>query len=1805
MRHHPVSAAIASFLAGAVAVGVAASDPAWAPPPIERSVAVFDGRTGAPTTFDAMLDALADADAVFLGETHVDETTHRVELAVYDGLLQRRRGRVVLAMEMFDRDVQPALDAYVAGTIDEATFLARARPWAQYRSAYRPLIERARRDGLPVVGSNIPRALTRRIAMEGLGVLDTLTPEQRRAAPAELHPNTPAYWRRVDNAIRGHVGMMGGGGDDRRLTSTQTLWDNTMGESCASALDAHPGAAVLHVNGGFHSAYWDGTVRQFQIRRPDARVLTVDINPTRNPSVVEVDGTPVADFVVMAESRATDLNEGAYTVALDRTLDYQLHVPPTASDATPVPLLIWLGDDGLTARDGLDLWRDRLGDDVAVAVLEPPYRALLDDLSEGGRWFWPDSFAGDLGALVASTERAWAYLARHMPIDPARVCIAGEGTGATVVAAIALLGDRMDARAVAFEPRRYAGIKDFPLPLPEYRSDDARPDVTLTVVGADADEAWWREELDAYAAVGLPGAIERATDDASQRDRDQERRVREALGLDPAPVAAGEATPAVFVVDADSPRARHWARLYGLRHAAATGQPVAVLADAPTTEDGRAVLAASIHPDTVGEALPRCPGPFGGTTVLVLAPDAPEADVRAWLALEQNDPLNRTSRFHRVRIARTDAAAGDRALPRLLDELESSGRKNVLIVPAAFCADAATMRGLERLTRAAADRMTIRWLPGLGGGDLPVATTPAAAPIGVVGHDLHVTLDPATHHLAVTDVIALPPALRRAGASFTLNPALTITSSTPAVRRSGESDGDDVRYELASTPPGGVLSLVYDGVVDYGLGDQQEEYSRGMRDTRGVIGPEGVYLDGGTSWVARFGDEMLRFTVEVEAPADWHVISQGNGASDAAPGRARWDSAADLEQVYLVGGPLVVERETAGAVEVLVYLHAPDEALSRKYLDATARYIEMYRQLIGPYPYGKFALVENFWETGYGMPSFTLLGEQVIRLPFILHSSYPHEILHNWWGNSVFVDYASGNWCEGLTAYMADHLIQEQRGGGAEYRRNSLQKYRNYVKEGRDFPLAEFRNRHSAATEAVGYGKALMMFHMLRRHVGDDAFRRSMVDFYRTRRGTRASFDDIRASIQSVTGEDLRDFFTQWVRRPGAPSLRLTIDGVEAAADGAATFTVRGSIEQTHDDAPFTLSVPVVVETSSGPTAFTVEMTGRTQPFECTVDGRPAVVAVDPMFDVFRQLDPRETPCSIGQIFGEPSILAVLPSGAPNLDAYRDLMTAWTTGDHAIEMVLDTDLDALPADRAAWILGRTNRFADAILAFDPDAHVTARGSHVTLGDDAVPVDDRTVVVIRRHPDQVERAIGWISVEPDDAFAGLARKLPHYGKYSYVAFEGDEPTNIAKGQWDVSDSPLVARLDPHAPATVSADPRVALAELPPVFSRRTLHEHVAWLAAPERRGRGLGTPELDASAQYIADQFAAIGLEPGGDDGSWFQTFTVPVGPDGRPTTARNVVGALRGKEPGWATQSVVLGAHYDHLGAGWPDVHAGDEGRIHPGADDNASGVAVMIELARTLAAEGAGRRTIVFVAFSAEECGLHGSRFYVAHPTLPAADLRAMVNLDTVGRLGDGEISIHATGTADEWPHIFRGVGFVTGIRSRSIAARVGGSDQESFIDAGIPAVQIFTGAHADYHRPTDTIDLVDDAGLVTVASFVKEAIVYLLDREEPLTVRIDGVATARAPAGEGGRRVSFGTVPDFDYRGEGVRVDSVVPDSPAARAGVRAGDVIIRIDDTALADLRAFSEMLRTLAPGQSVRAALRRDGAEVVVPVVVEAR
>ena len=1116
---------------------------------------------------------------------------------------------------------------------------------------------------------------------------------------------------------------------------------------------------------------------------------------------------------------------------------------------------------------------------------------------------------------------------------------------------------------------------------------------------------------------------------------------------------------------------------------------------------------------------------------------------------------------------------------------------------------------------------------------LAALTATATASAGDhVHHDLTVELDPAAKTLTVTDRVTLPDGHGDGPIEFLLNATLDVSDSSVPVTKIELGDvepffgtngtSEDLDVELARyrvTPEDGPFSVSYGGTFHFGLGDQKEEYARGFRQTTGIVGEEGVYLAGGSFWVPRFDDRLVTFELDVSlgraggAPTEhskWHVISQGSGTSRGDGGRAHWSANSPMDEVYLVGGPLEVARDQAGAVEALVYLRERDDALANKYLATTAQYLEMYRQLIGPYPYDKFALVENFWETGYGMPSFTLLGPRVIRFPFILHSSYPHEILHNWWGNSVFVDYQSGNWCEGLTAYLADHLIKEQRGQGALHRRDALQRYRSYVQEGEDFPLADFRSRHSGATEAVGYGKTMMGFHMLRLAVGDDAFVAALRDVYRKQRGRKASFDDLRQSFERTAEKDLGGFFNEWTTRPGAAALEIAIDRLSRGDEG---FQLAGRVTQTQAADPFTLDLPLALQTRAGVETSVLRLDGRATSFRLASAERPLALLADPGFDVFRLLDPREIPPSIGQIFGEPEILGVLPAGASDEKQrrYRELMDAWSHDDHRIEVRTDAEVDDVPADRAVWILGRGNRFGAELFASDPALDFEVGDTGLRVGEEEISYAGHSLVVVRRHPENLAKAVGWLVVEPAAAFPGMARKLPHYGKYSYLGFEGDEPANVAKGQWPTADSPLSVDLRPEqarfdALPAPKLEARAALAELPPVFSSNALAEHVAFLASAELAGRAPGSSGLRQAAEFVAEQFAAAGLAPAGEGGGWFQTLTLE-GPDGQPVTARNVLGVLRTESTERSTESVVVSAHVDHLGTGWPDVHQGDEGKVHPGADDNASGVAVLIELAKSFAAGEAPMRNLVFAAFTAEEAGRVGSRHYAVYPAYPLDQLIGVVNLDTVGRLEDRKIDVFGTGTADEWQHIFRGVSFVTGVESRNVPGNAEGSDQWSFIEKGVPGVQIFTGAHDDYHRPGDVADKIDAAGLVKVATFVKETVAYLAyERKEPMTVTIAGAETSvPPPAAGGGRRVSFGSVPDFAFPGPGVKLSGVTPGSPAEGAGLVEGDVLLRVAGRDVADLRAFSDILKTLEPGQTVAVVFSRGGEDMAAEVTVKAR
>jgi hypothetical protein len=525
----------------------------------------------------------------------------------------------------------------------------------------------------------------------------------------------------------------------------------------------------------------------------------------------------------------------------------------------------------------------------------------------------------------------------------------------------------------------------------------------------------------------------------------------------------------------------------------------------------------------------------------------------------------------------------------------------------------------------------------------------------------------------------------------------------------------------------------------------------------------------------------------------------------------RWDAPEPQDDLYLVADRYTEYTAKAGAVDAMVFLRTPDAALARQFLNATTGYLALYSTLIGPYPYGKWAAVENFWETGYGMPSFTLLGPKVMRFPFILHSSYPHEILHSWWGNGVFAETSGGNWSEGLTAYLADHLVKEQGGEGAEYRQATLQKYADYVLGGRDLPLADFRSRHGSVTEAVGYGKSLMLFHQLRRELGDETFVAGLRALWSRKRFASASFDDVRRAFEQASGKELGWFFDQWVSRTGAPEIRLH----QVRAAGADGRDLVLTLEQTQAGDSYRIRVPVAVTVEGLPEAVVavVAMAGRT--VETTLPrlpGRPLRVDVDPGFDVFRRLDRSEMPPAMSQAFGADQALVLIPANAPPAlaAAYRVLATALEhSGPGDVEVREDREIDELPRDRAVFLLGWENRFLPAVRTAIARYDAAIGDDDVRLERSTLPRRGHTYVFTARHPANPGLSLSWAALDDPSAAEGLGRKLPHYNKYSYLAFEGAEPTIVAKGRWPVIDSPLTRLLVKDE----ASGPSPAMAHLP--------------------------------------------------------------------------------------------------------------------------------------------------------------------------------------------------------------------------------------------------------------------------------------------------------------------------------------------------------------------------------------------------------
>ena len=582
------------------------------------------------------------------------------------------------------------------------------------------------------------------------------------------------------------------------------------------------------------------------------------------------------------------------------------------------------------------------------------------------------------------------------------------------------------------------------------------------------------------------------------------------------------------------------------------------------------------------------------------------------------------------------------------------------------------------------------------------------------------------------------------------------------------------------------VSILYAGIFDDPVPVRPVNTDNPGFGVTGTISAKGSFLLPGAGWYPELLGSRPTYRVTVSAPAGMIAVTAGRSLGHTTKNGktlSNWEVNYPVQGLSLSAARYVVEEKSLGRVTAATYLLPQNKHLAASYLNATAGYIALYSDLFGPYPFDKFAVVENFFPTGFGFPSYTLMGGSVLRLPFIVQTSLGHEIAHCWWGNGVYVDYAAGNWCEGLTTYVADYLYQEMKSAEAarEYRLQWLRNFSTLVRPENDFALSRFQSRYDPVTQAIGYDKAAMIFHMIRRVIGEENFWGSLRDIYRDRLFQPTSWSDLQRAFEIRGKQSLQNFFDQWVYRPGAA--RFQVEAVSAENRGN-EWEVKGRINQTEPYFSFPLTIEL--DTDKKTVTRSIAVSDPMTSFELTCDGSPLKLTADPSDNIMRWLYPSEIPPAVNSLKSAESVLTVMPRNLdPALEkAARTLVLS--LGLKHNKFIAESELSRqLLAENDILLIGHPG--AKDLLSRIPPLVVIHQKSFALDGSLYDKPTDAFFGVFN-HPYAKSRVAALYMPLSSEYADVVAAKITHYGKYSYLVFQSG--TNSAKGFWPVETSPLV-------------------------------------------------------------------------------------------------------------------------------------------------------------------------------------------------------------------------------------------------------------------------------------------------------------------------------------------------------------------------------------------------------------------------------
>jgi hypothetical protein len=674
----------------------------------------------------------------------------------------------------------------------------------------------------------------------------------------------------------------------------------------------------------------------------------------------------------------------------------------------------------------------------------------------------------------------------------------------------------------------------------------------------------------------------------------------------------------------------------------------------------------------------------------------------------------------------------------------------------------------------------------------------AASAISATDPDLvlDISLDPASRQFKATaELLVMTPTFH-----FLLHESLRVTSArvgeqiVTLERSGGPKDYRQWTVHLGKAKQ--KLRIHYEGQLPPLARDHDHRSVLGAMPP--MAAPEGSFLASGSGWYPRPAD-LFSYRVTLAVPYGQRALVAGKRIAETLPAkagesyRASFDFSQPSDGIDLMAGPWVVrEKKLTRAAQAPIYLRTffpadldAEPGLADAYLDETKTYIERYSRQIGAYPYSEFSIVASPLPTGFGMPTLTYLGTEVLRLPFIRKTSLGHEILHNWWGNGVYVDYARGNWSEGLTTFMADYAYKEDESAAAasEMRLAWLRDAAVFAGENPG-ALRDFRARANAAGATVGYGKSAMLFVMLRDQLGKKAFEQGLRQFWASQRFKVASWDDLQAAFESAAGEDLSAFFDAWLDQKALPDIAITRAETQALtpaslkaagpAEGTSGRKPRGKPHQltitfSKQDAKLPLRLPLEIRGAGKRETHWIALGSERESATLTLDFAPQSLRLDPEMRVWRRLGASQLPPILRQWIAAsaPQLVNVARSPAENV-AVNQL--AGRFFERNAKLLTPSQLSAALSSKAPILFAGTHAEIDQALA---SAGLPARPASLSKQGSA------QVWTVPEQPFQ----LAIISGQDAAALNALQRGLPHYGGQSWLIFAQGRAIN--KGIWPAS------------------------------------------------------------------------------------------------------------------------------------------------------------------------------------------------------------------------------------------------------------------------------------------------------------------------------------------------------------------------------------------------------------------------------------